>query len=324
MRRKITLLTGTASGIAAVTTLWWAGRTLRFPRRPSGGEIEVWFRSVQPAEAGVATIWLAGMGIASWLALALALQLLAALPGGRALRATADLISPQVVRRLGHGLAGLSLTAGLVAVPGPSPDRAGPSENPPSSAPEPVVALPEPGTATMSRLPGSASTSAPATLAPTTVAPTTTVAPAAVSTTSIPAVPSEEPSPQGSAAGSPGTTAPIGPAPGPARAGEPPGVTSQPPEAEPATPVPLPATATWWRSPAEAAEEIGSETIVVEPGMSFWSIAEETLAERGAPTGDRDVARYWRTLIAANRERLVVRGNADLLLPGQTLVLPSP
>jgi nucleoid-associated protein YgaU len=38
----------------------------------------------------------------------------------------------------------------------------------------------------------------------------------------------------------------------------------------------------------------------------------------------RQVAAYWLVLIEANRDRLVVADNPDLLYPGQVLVLPPP
>jgi nucleoid-associated protein YgaU len=38
---------------------------------------------------------------------------------------------------------------------------------------------------------------------------------------------------------------------------------------------------------------------------------------------EREVARYWRRLVEANRDRLVDPGNPDLLRPGQTLTLPG-
>jgi nucleoid-associated protein YgaU len=61
----------------------------------------------------------------------------------------------------------------------------------------------------------------------------------------------------------------------------------------------------------------------VGPGDSFWSIAEDVLASPAAsPPGEREVGRYWRRLVDANRDRLVDPGNPDLLLPGQELVLP--
>jgi nucleoid-associated protein YgaU len=66
-------------------------------------------------------------------------------------------------------------------------------------------------------------------------------------------------------------------------------------------------------------------TWIVEPGDSFWSIAEDVLTPRGGPArGDRQIGRYWRRLIDANRSRLVDPRNPDLLLPGQRLQLPRP
>ena len=90
--------------------------------------------------------------------------------------------------------------------------------------------------------------------------------------------------------------------------------------AVPAVPAPTPrATA------AAGAAAAGRSTWVVEPGDSFWSIAEETLSgpDSRQPT-DRDVDGYWRHLVRANRERLIDRDNPDLLVPGQELVLPRP
>jgi nucleoid-associated protein YgaU len=62
--------------------------------------------------------------------------------------------------------------------------------------------------------------------------------------------------------------------------------------------------------PALAADEV-----VVRPGDSFWSIAEDE--------AEGDVASYWRALIDANRDRLVDPGNPDLLYPEQVLRLPA-
>lgn len=65
-------------------------------------------------------------------------------------------------------------------------------------------------------------------------------------------------------------------------------------------------------------------TVIVHPGDNFWVIAEDTLRQAwGRDAGDREVADYWHRLIAANLDRLVVRGNADLLYPGQELVVPA-
>lgn len=65
------------------------------------------------------------------------------------------------------------------------------------------------------------------------------------------------------------------------------------------------------------------EEVRVELGDSFWRLAVEAVREaRGPAASEAEVARYWRRLVAANRDRLVDPGNADLLLPGQVLVLP--
>ena len=81
-----------------------------------------------------------------------------------------------------------------------------------------------------------------------------------------------------------------------------------PPEALPAAAPPVPAVSTW----------------TVAPGEHLWHVAEHTVAARigRAPT-DAEVAPYWRRLVEANRDRLVDRGNADLVLPGQVLVVPA-
>lgn len=61
---------------------------------------------------------------------------------------------------------------------------------------------------------------------------------------------------------------------------------------------------------------------IVEAGESFWVIAAELLSQAGEPTDDRTVERYWRVLIEANLDRLVVEGEPDLILPGQSLRIP--
>jgi hypothetical protein len=96
----------------------------------------------------------------------------------------------------------------------------------------------------------------------------------------------------------------------------PPGTGPPPPAATPPMPAtpPVPAPA-----PAPAPGS-GPATWVVEPGDSFWSIAEDVVG-----SGDERVAgRYWRALIDANRSRLVDPGNPDLLIAGQELVVPPP
>jgi len=61
----------------------------------------------------------------------------------------------------------------------------------------------------------------------------------------------------------------------------------------------------------------GAGRHVVVEGESFWSIAADH-------ADGRPVATYWRTLIEANRSRLVDPTNPDLIHPGLVLDLPAP
>ena len=66
-------------------------------------------------------------------------------------------------------------------------------------------------------------------------------------------------------------------------------------------------------------------TWTVAPGDSFWSVAERLVAQASprAPS-DAEIAPYWRRLVEHNRSRLRDPANADLLFPGQVLVVPGP
>lgn len=61
------------------------------------------------------------------------------------------------------------------------------------------------------------------------------------------------------------------------------------------------------------------QTVAVEVGDSFWSIASDAAAAGGV-----DVVQYWSALVDLNMDRLVEPGNPDLLHVGQTLRLPPP
>jgi hypothetical protein len=75
-----------------------------------------WYEEVPPELAAAAILRPVALALAAWLLVATVLQLLAAIPRLRPLGCVADPISPRSLQRLGHGLAGLSLTAGLAAV----------------------------------------------------------------------------------------------------------------------------------------------------------------------------------------------------------------
>lgn len=80
-------------------------------------------------------------------------------------------------------------------------------------------------------------------------------------------------------------------------------------------PAPPPVTAPSAPAVAPTPPPLADGEVVVAPGDSFWTIAEDE-------AGPRAVDAYWRALIEANRERLVDPSNPDLLLPGQVLQLP--
>ena len=63
--------------------------------------------------------------------------------------------------------------------------------------------------------------------------------------------------------------------------------------------------------------------VVVRAGDHLWGIAASEMSARlGRAATDSEIGSYWRALIGANRDRLADRDNPDLILPGQTLVLP--
>lgn len=73
--------------------------------------------------------------------------------------------------------------------------------------------------------------------------------------------------------------------------------------------------------PAPAGAAAGWGTWTVGPGDDFWSIAEAVVARRS----DRpvpSVGRYWAALLNANRDRLPVPGDPNLLFPGDRILLP--
>lgn len=73
--------------------------------------------------------------------------------------------------------------------------------------------------------------------------------------------------------------------------------------------------------PAAAAGQQVS-TLTVEPGDHFWGIAERQLEQAwGRPVSAAEIAPYWRTIIDANRSR-IVSGDPDVIFPGQSFTAP--
>jgi hypothetical protein len=61
---------------------------------------------------------------------------------------------------------------------------------------------------------------------------------------------------------------------------------------------------------------------VVAPGENLWQIARATLASRGSPPSNEQVASYWRATVALNRATLR-SGNPNLIYPGEAIELPA-
>lgn len=113
---------------------------------------------------------------------------------------------------------------------------------------------------------------------------------------------------------------------------EPPSVppTTAPPRLEPAAvePLPLEPTATPTPTPPAPPPDPGplpgTEQVTVQPGESFWTVAERLTAARlDRPVDDAEVLEPWLALIEANRDRLTDPDDPDLLFPGQVLRLPD-
>ena len=146
---------GTVAGVAVVAgvALHRAGvGPLAAPPLRSWGALEGWYDAVGPGTAIVAMLRLVAMVVAVWLATAGGLQVLAPRVHAPRLQWLADSISPQLLRSLAKGAAGLSVTAGLVvpAAPvGPAGDPAGtavmvPLDVPPTPATSSTAPVPVP------------------------------------------------------------------------------------------------------------------------------------------------------------------------------------
>lgn len=168
----------------AAAFLWSAGGALlALPTSWSGASR--WYDEVGPDAATLALVRAAGLGVGLWLLAGAALQLAATLLGSHLLQRAADLVAPRSLQRLVHGLAGVSLTAGLAVT---APSAGIPADTHPGIAIMRVADAPPEvsGTATM-RMLGDAP---PAAAPPTTVVAAPSPAPApAVPATPVPAPP---------------------------------------------------------------------------------------------------------------------------------------
>lgn len=76
--------------------------------------------------------------------------------------------------------------------------------------------------------------------------------------------------------------------------------------------------------PGEAGRELARwRRVTVRPGDHLWGLAESDVAAHVGGTPDEaTVQLHWASVVEANRDRLVVPGDPDLVLPDQHLLLP--
>jgi len=279
------------------------------PRQPL--ELATWWSDTDPALAFGALLRLLAFGLCAWLLLVTVVELLATATGWRALAQLARRAAPAawrvlVLRPVAAGTLAVPLLAPLtglapavaaadVADAGDVADHATTSPDGPvvltmtleADGPDQVLDVSTPET-------------------PTTVGPTTTTAAAPPTTTTAPPVvvvtiPEDLQDHEMAPAPAPAVPAPSASGPTP--------VVPSTPDAGSPTPAPA--------SPA------GADTYVVSPGDSFWRIAAVRVeAHLGRIPSPTEISDYWRNLIAANEDRLAVPGNADLIFPGDELLLP--
>jgi hypothetical protein len=264
-------------------------------------DLSVWMSDTPPADMAIALLRLAALAAVAYLLGATALAVAARLFQVRPLVAAADILSPDLVRRLVTGGSGLGLVLGgaVAAVPASDlpPGSTGGSVAVTAAPHDPQGSGPTPS-ATMARLPDATATMTPL---------------------EILTPPGEGGIEPGTGARDQATMTRIDPAPSSAtmtRVPAPPPAAPRP-EATPAAYTPTAPAAT------PATLDVDPSAWVVEPGDSLWSIAEDvTSSAAGTPPSERDVSRYWRRLVHANRANLVDPDNPDLLLPGQQIVVP--
>ncbi len=236
----------------------------------------------------------AALAVVAWLAIGVALESVALLPGqlGRGAARLCALLSPFVLRRAAGVLLGASL--GAVIAPGPTMASTGSTADVVVAAPVAVSSLNAVSspTAVSSSAPVSASASpGPAFAAP----PDVPEAPRGAEPSVLPqASPPARPDPG------------FGPVAGDGFVPEPPLVRHQPDVS-----VVAPAA-------RRAIEDPEAREVVVHRGDSLWSIAARHL---GHHPSDAQIADEWPRWYAANSS--VIGADPDLLLPGQVLTVPD-
>lgn len=302
VRATVRLALWTAGLVVALRLLVAAGSSSLSVPLASFDGLSAWVAETPPADMTVALLRLAALAATGYLLAVTVLAVVARLVRIRPLATAVDRISPGVVRRIVTGGSGVGLVLGGVVASLPTRDLTdAPSRDAVASAPAGAAGTPSPSMATMARLPEAAATM-------TLITHATPTAADAAATDATMAHLGQPPAPSATM-----TRMDEVPTTSPDAASYAAGATPAGREPEGAAP------------PTPALPGIDPTTWVVEPGDSLWSIAEEVMASPdGTSPGERAVVRYWHRLVEANRAHLVDPDNADLLVPGQRLVVPPP
>ncbi|HET6953055.1 MAG TPA: LysM domain-containing protein [Acidimicrobiales bacterium] len=258
---------------------------------PVGGldDLEGWVAGATPVDLVLAVLRLGAVAATWYLLAATVLAALARAVRVRPVTAAVERLAPDLVRRLATGGSSIGLAVGGAVASLPVPGL------PVRPEPVTVAAAPAAPSATLARIEPAPDPALPARASATMTRTGTTAGPAAPDHRSGARRPPGVPPPSATM-----TRVEVPPPSGP------PSVTAD------HSPVPGATT------PAATGT---ADTWVVDPGDSFWSIAEDVV---GREAGDRAIGRYWRALVDANRGRLVDPANPDLLVPGQELITPPP
>ena len=294
-------MTGLGVAIAAFSAMGTG--SLAAPTLTEPGTWGGWSADRDPVVALVALLRMLVLALAWYLLLTTLLGIAGRCSRSPAAVRAADAISPQVVRRVLRTSLGAGLAA-AVAVTTVGPARldhatlvttAAEAPPPSSDAPRMRPLPPRPPADAPARVPASAPQ--PAHTSPTPL-------PGDDTTAAVPAPPTMIPEP-------PVATTPTPAAPTPPSA---PRTESAAPRTDSTDPA---------RTPTHGAPTPTTpDTVTVEVGDHLWAIAEAQVRSHVTEPTDRAVGRYWRRLVAANRDRLVDPANPDLVLPGQQFVLP--
>jgi hypothetical protein len=287
-RGRLRLLAAVGGLAAAGAILWWSGSAIPAPPSLDPGALTDWASRTDPVVVAVAAVRAVGLALVAWVAVTGAAATVVhatRLRRRRALRRLLDRACLPVVRRLVHGATGTALVA-AVALP-----VAAAAQPAPVLAPDRVVATASPfgaaEVAVIVALPAGADTGAARTS-------TDNPSPGGEDVAVLRALDRPTPTPPPVAPIPTSPSVPTSTSPGPAEA---------PPVPEPPGP---------------------ERTWTIEPGDHLWGVAEATLERLGLPSDDGAVARYLHLVVEANRDRLVVPDDPDLVVAGQVFVLPAP